>query len=1223
MGFLDRRPFDVTHPDGRELLAALEAVYWRVSDVSALVSAAGLRLADFNWEAPMSRVWPQVLQEAADQVRLRLLVTVAARDTNCDAHEVIGRLAAQSTDEETPVTRQIAADRRRPGVRIRPTAYLDQVRHIAPPEPAGLIGRDAEMAELARFCVEQDCGPYVWWQAPAWAGKSALTSTFVLRPPPEVRDRVRVVSFFITARLGAQDNRKAFTRILIEQLAALTGEDFPLALPAEIQDGYLLSLLSRAARACQAAGQRLILLVDGMDEDRSPITGPYARSIAGLLPANPPAGMRIIVTGRPSPPVPDDVPDWHPLRDPVIVRPLRPSAHARDLQRLANQELRGLLRGTPGERDLLGLLTAARGGLTSLDLEELTGMAPWEVEDILHTVTGRTFTRRASQWRPGADSEVYLLGHEELQAAASRNLGRRRLADYRNRLHVWADAYRALDWPPRTPEYLLGGYYQLLVTQGDVARVVAAAIDPARHHRLLAMTGSDSAAMDEIRSAMEVISDQDSPDLAQVVQLAREGRQLAARSGSIPVHLPAVWAAIGQAARAEALATSIPDLIPQQEALAEVAGALAKRGQILEAEALARSLSSAAQQATALTQVATVLLEAGSQGEAQAIIAEAEALAISTDNPTARAHALADVAVALAKTGQFERAEVLARSSDEADPKAGWPAKVAGALAEAGQFELGESLAVSVPDSFWRSVAVGNVARALAAAGNLERAMSLARSVPNVSPRNWQDDALEKVAVGAAKAGQFEQAESLALYVADQRQHMGTLANVVGEMAKAGQLEQAERLARHTEELGHALPDDAWGSIQRIEVARALAMAEQFERAEVLARSLPYADMRASALVSVAGALADCGHFQQARKLCHEAEAAARSIPQAVGDASKLARLAVALAEAGQPKEAEVLARKAEARARTHAYPGERDESLAYMTAMLVQADQIQQALTLVESFEDPLWKEIALQEMVGPLAEKGHYRQAESLALSIEYPEWRVNAMVAVGVALANGSQSRRAQILIMKAKTLAQSVGKPHSWELGLAPYAGALAKSGKYQQAETLARSITARSPKASALAEVAMVLAKAGNVERAEELARSIDMEAWQAAALAEVAGALAESDRFQQAEALAQSIPDPHERAHAMVNVAAALAEAGQLQRAEGLIASAEITARFAEYPESQAAVLAEAALVLAAAGNKGSACRLTVASCAADWTAATKPILLLDPTAFTRLSRVI
>ena len=92
-------------------------------------------------------------------------------------------------------------------------------------------------------------------------------------------------------------------------------------------------------------------------------------------------------------------------------------------QRLGRQELQRLLHGTPAEQDLLGLLTAARGGLSGPDLEELTGAPLWEIEEILHTVAGRTFTRRASQLGTGTGPEVYLLGHEELQAAATRYLG--------------------------------------------------------------------------------------------------------------------------------------------------------------------------------------------------------------------------------------------------------------------------------------------------------------------------------------------------------------------------------------------------------------------------------------------------------------------------------------------------------------------------------------------------------------------------------------------------------------------------------------------------------------------------------------------------------------------------------------------------------------------------------------------------------------------------------
>ena len=131
-----------------------------------------------------------------------------------------------------------------------------------------------------------------------------------------------------------------------------------------------------------------------------------------------------------------------------------------------------MLGGSPAEQDLLGLLTAAVGGLSGPDLAELTGIPLWEIETILHTAAGRTFARRPSRWAPATGPEVYLLGHEELQAAAVRYLAGR-LADYRDRLHAWAETYQAQGWPPDTPEYLLSGYYRLLASLRDLPRMTA------------------------------------------------------------------------------------------------------------------------------------------------------------------------------------------------------------------------------------------------------------------------------------------------------------------------------------------------------------------------------------------------------------------------------------------------------------------------------------------------------------------------------------------------------------------------------------------------------------------------------------------------------------------------------------------------------------------------------------------------------------------------------
>ena len=181
------------------------------------------------------------------------------------------------------------------------SAYLEQVRRIAPEQ---LLDRDQELTELAAFCAEPDRGAYMWWRAPPWAGKSALMSWFVLHPPPDTQ----VVSFFVTARYKGQDNREAFTNAVMEQLAELLGEPIPAYLTETTREPHLLRMLTRAAEESCHAGKQLVLVVDGLDEDRGVTTGPDAYSIAALLPARPQAGLRLIVAGRPDPAIPADVP---------------------------------------------------------------------------------------------------------------------------------------------------------------------------------------------------------------------------------------------------------------------------------------------------------------------------------------------------------------------------------------------------------------------------------------------------------------------------------------------------------------------------------------------------------------------------------------------------------------------------------------------------------------------------------------------------------------------------------------------------------------------------------------------------------------------------------------------------------------------------------------------------------------------------------------------------
>ena len=81
--------------------------------------------------------------------------------------ERLAQLGASPPDEPPLPPEPVAA-----------TAYRLQVADIA---PAVLRGRDVELAQLAGV-LRRRSGPTRWWQAEAWAGKTALTG--LVRPAP-------------------------------------------------------------------------------------------------------------------------------------------------------------------------------------------------------------------------------------------------------------------------------------------------------------------------------------------------------------------------------------------------------------------------------------------------------------------------------------------------------------------------------------------------------------------------------------------------------------------------------------------------------------------------------------------------------------------------------------------------------------------------------------------------------------------------------------------------------------------------------------------------------------------------------------------------------------------------------------------------------------------------------------------------------------------------------
>ena len=134
-----------------------------------------------------------------------------------------------------------------------------------------------------------------------WAGKTSLLAEAVAATLPA---EVDVVSYFLSRREADADSAR-FLAAVVPQLAYLLDEDPPAA---ELHT--FRALWQRAADRAAAAGRHLLLVVDGLDEDLRP---PGLPSVAALLPTGVGGRVHVLVSSRPYPELPRDLPVGHPL----------------------------------------------------------------------------------------------------------------------------------------------------------------------------------------------------------------------------------------------------------------------------------------------------------------------------------------------------------------------------------------------------------------------------------------------------------------------------------------------------------------------------------------------------------------------------------------------------------------------------------------------------------------------------------------------------------------------------------------------------------------------------------------------------------------------------------------------------------------------------------------------------------------------------------------------
>ncbi|MCX4685201.1 hypothetical protein OG401_12910 [Kitasatospora purpeofusca] len=535
----------------------------------------------------------------------------------------------------------------RPNNSYRPTEQPLRALHAADRyRPQELRGSQAAVVLSAlEEMVDSESG-YLVLEAPPWSGKTALLSTLVVTSTLPKTDRV---AYFVRQAAGSEKGR-VFLDSMVRVLGAHAGK------PRATKDvATLLTLYEAAAARSVARGRRLLLVIDGLDEDAGDPMG----SIASLLPPRVSPGLTVLVSRRRNPPLPHDVPADHPLRHARRVADFRPLPEARVLRDRVRSDFDALLSDNSSWGcEVVGFLAVAGGGLTETALMQLIGTGehrdlplPFHLTKLLHSVAARGLCLE------DVDPDEFVLAHTDLYREALVGLGPTMCAALLQRLHAWADGYREEGWPATTPGFLLHRYLDTLSAPEHLGRRAAFTLD---HRRLLRLadrgrTDLGLASVDRVAQATRTPA---------VLAFAAASRSLLAPRGRpVPHEVLRALCMVGDGERARSLALGVADPASKAVRLAEVVRALSAGGTPDTAE-----------------QARCFAREAAGWAEQSELQANSLAFTYEWNTPAV----LAAIAVVLAEVGLSVEAVRLLSGVDICRPESVGPvARTAGLLREA------------------------------------------------------------------------------------------------------------------------------------------------------------------------------------------------------------------------------------------------------------------------------------------------------------------------------------------------------------------------------------------------------------------------------------------------------------------------------------------------------------------------------------------------------------
>jgi Trypsin-like peptidase domain len=947
--------------------------------------------------------------------------------------------------------------------RRRP-AYMAEIEALA----AGVRLRDrsAELAELAAFAMAERPYACAWWQADPWAGKTALAAHFATDPPTGVD----VVAFFISRARGQQT--AAYFAAVTDQLASILEEPAPVFPEMSFTD-----LWTRAGRVCEQAGRRLLLLIDGLDENDDPTP------IAARLPADGGPVLRVALLSRPHPDVPRGVSFGHPIRD--LARcprlPLTPSPYARNLEQRARAELSDLLEGDLATRRVLSLL-AATGPLTATEASAVLQLEGSDIEALdVRRIAGRAAARIL---RPmTVDRERYAFQHDTLREVTVQEVSAHTISVHRDAIKVWADRYEVAGWPDDTPDYLLLEYPTLLVATDDVSRL-ARLTSPDRIAQLQLRTGDDSAAVNELNLALHQLVSAQPPDLPAACKLAVRRENLKALLLHSPVELIRAHAALGQFQSAYRLAQLLDHPEARDAAFAIVTSMASQARQWDTACPAAMAIQDSVQRATTLAALVEAAANDLPTPAVDDLLAQARHAAITIDNEVYRPDALAAVARAAAAAGRGDQAgDVLLQA---------------------------EHAAASIDSMGLRSLALAEVAEAAATIGRPERVEGL----------------LEQATAAAAATDRgWERAFALA--------------TIAQASAASGHIELASDLLAKVSDAGGSAEDARMRDLTLAEMANAATTAKQWDIATTAADAIEEPLRRARVLILIARGAATAGRSDLQHDLLHRAGDVAAAIEDSAGRAHALADTAEAAASAGRPEFVIDLLSQADQAAMMTIDPLLAARALATVAYVAGVVGETARATKLLAEaryaaawIDEMAWRDFALTSLAEAATTVGQWDMAAKAGAMVENPGECAVALARVAQAAAEKGE-RRTDLLDRAAEALQFADADPFGRPRALVALVRAADAAGRSEQAAEWLReagdtAATFKDPiaRVMVLTMIARTADATGRIDemtalltQAEPAANAIEDPDQRAAALAAIADVTAGEEAEQPPEQL--------------------------------------------------------------------------------------------------------